>query len=317
MSPVLLLLSLGLVVDTATAAVPQPATALTPGATPIIPEVIVEAPEPRFVAPTRRDSIGRIWAPVLINGQGPFRLVLDTGANRSAIIAEVATRLGMPVGEAAAILVHGVTGSGMMPAIAVTGLQAGDLLMDATILPILPDVFGGAEGVLGTEGLADRRILIDFRHDLIVISRSHRQRAKSGFTTLPLKLTANRLLALDARVGSIRTRAIIDTGAQQTIGNPALRDALLRRAKRPEIEQGVIGVTLDVTPGNRMSIPPIFLGDIRIRDASVTIADPVIFQIWELTHQPALLIGMDIIGLLDTLIIDYKMRELQIRLPSR
>ncbi|MGH8223690.1 MAG: peptidase A2A, partial [Woeseiaceae bacterium] len=43
-------------------------------------ELAVTAPEPRFVAPTRRDKIGRIWAPVLINGQGPFRLVLDTGA---------------------------------------------------------------------------------------------------------------------------------------------------------------------------------------------------------------------------------------------
>src|SRR6185312_5126279 len=44
-------------------------------------EVSVVAPEPRYVAPTLRDRIGRIWAPVLIDGRGPFRLVLDTGAN--------------------------------------------------------------------------------------------------------------------------------------------------------------------------------------------------------------------------------------------
>ena len=46
-------------------------------------EVVVEAPEPRFVAPTRRDKIGRIWAPVLIDGKGPYRLVLDTGHRRA------------------------------------------------------------------------------------------------------------------------------------------------------------------------------------------------------------------------------------------
>ena len=40
-------------------------------------EIMVEAPEPRYVSPTRRDQIGRIWAPVMINGHGPFRLVLD------------------------------------------------------------------------------------------------------------------------------------------------------------------------------------------------------------------------------------------------
>ena len=48
-----------------------------------ITEIIVQAPEARYVAPTRRDQIGRIWAPVYINDQGPFRLVLDTGASRS------------------------------------------------------------------------------------------------------------------------------------------------------------------------------------------------------------------------------------------
>ena len=58
-------------------------------------DIVVEAPEPRFVAPTRRDRIGRIWAPVLINGKGPFSLVLDTGANRSAVNANVAQILGL------------------------------------------------------------------------------------------------------------------------------------------------------------------------------------------------------------------------------
>src|SRR5277367_6539915 len=64
--------------------------ATPPGASDEPPEIVVEAPEPRFVAPTRRDKIGRIWAPVMINGRGPFRLVLDTGASRSAVNAQVA-----------------------------------------------------------------------------------------------------------------------------------------------------------------------------------------------------------------------------------
>jgi hypothetical protein len=56
-------------------------------------EILIEAPEPRYVAPTRRDRIGRIWAPVYINDKGPFRMVLDTGASRSGIIAHVAADL--------------------------------------------------------------------------------------------------------------------------------------------------------------------------------------------------------------------------------
>jgi hypothetical protein len=37
-------------------------------------EIVVQAAEPRFVAPTLRDRIGRIWAPVWINGSGPFAI---------------------------------------------------------------------------------------------------------------------------------------------------------------------------------------------------------------------------------------------------
>jgi hypothetical protein len=39
-----------------------------------------------------------------------------------------------------------------------------------------------------------------------------------------------------------------------------------------------------------------------------------IFDHWKLTREPVLLIGMDAIGLLDTVIIDYRRRELQIRM---
>src|SRR5690606_32715782 len=41
--------------------------------------------EALYASPTRRDRIGRIIAPVIINGQGPFRFVVDTGATHSAI----------------------------------------------------------------------------------------------------------------------------------------------------------------------------------------------------------------------------------------
>ncbi|MGH8211240.1 MAG: retropepsin-like aspartic protease, partial [Steroidobacteraceae bacterium] len=217
----------------------------------------MEAPEPRFAAPTLRDRIGRIWAPVLINGRGPYRLVLDTGANHSAIVAQVANSLGIPVGEFANILVTGVTGSAVVPSICVDRMEVGELSMDSTILPVVADVFGGAQGVLGTDGLADKRIVIDFGHDRVVISRSRGDLNRWGFVTLPLRQLRDHLLALDVRVGAVRAKAIIDTGAQVSIGNIALRQALMRHglknAKHAEIE----GVTLDVARGDMMLAPPI------------------------------------------------------------
>jgi predicted aspartyl protease len=306
----------GATLQAATGLPETPAGALEPAiaAIPPIPEVLVEAPEPRFAAPTLRDRIGRIWAPVLINGRGPYRLVLDTGASHSAVIAEVADSLGIPLSDLANVRVSGVTGSSIVRSIPVNRLEVGELSIDSTMLPIVADVFGGAEGVLGTEGLADKRILIDFGHDRVVISRSRGALEGIGFTTLPLRVLRGRLLALDVRVGGTRAKAIIDTGAQVTIGNLALHEALARRWLKEAKKQEIIGVTLDVAQGDTVISPPIAVGPLQFRGVNVTYADMFIFDLWKLTREPTLVLGMDVLGSVDMLVIDYRLRELQIRL---
>ncbi len=52
---------------------------------------------------------------------------------------------------------------------------------------------------------------------------------------------------------------------------------------------------------------------IQIRDPGVTFANVYIFKHWKLTSEPAIMIGMDALGMLDTLIIDYRRHELQMR----
>src|SRR5688572_11678173 len=103
-------------------------------------EVIVSAPEPRYVAPTLRDRIGRIWAPVHINGKGPFRLVLDTGANRSVVTHTTAQRLGGVIETSRMVQLHGVTGKAQVPTIEVESVEVGDLLLDERKMPVVQDV---------------------------------------------------------------------------------------------------------------------------------------------------------------------------------
>jgi len=276
-------------------------------------EILIEARGPRFVAPTQRDRIGRIWAPVFINGRGPFRLVLDTGASQSGVTAQVATALGVPL-DAPAMMLRGVTGSAKVPAIRVHSLNVGELSIDGTVLPIVPDAMGGAEGILGTTGLGDKRISIDFRHDQISIVFSRGERIRAGFTRIPFRTWRGKLIAVNATVGNIPTIAIIDTGGQASIANLALRDALARhRSNLKGTPDQIIGATMDVQDGELIQTPAIAFGDIRIRDSGVTYADVYIFSHWDLLGEPAILIGMDALGLLDTLIIDYRTHELLVR----
>jgi hypothetical protein len=287
-------------------------------------EIVVHSTEPRFVAPTRRDRIGRIWAPVYINGQGPFRLVLDSGANHSGITEHVAEALGIPLDQSVHVMLRGVTGSATVPTVHVDSFAVGDLQVGSERLPIVSDALGGAEGILGTDGMANRRIFIDFRHDLISITRSHGERADPGYRVVPFQTMRGNLLVVDASVGGVRTKAIIDTGGQVTIANMALRQALDRRhAQLIGQLTHIEGVTTEIQEASAVDTPPLRMGQldesgsvIEIRYRDVNYGDMRIFEHWRLTEEPAMLVGMDALGLLDTLVIDYRRHELQIRMRS-
>jgi hypothetical protein len=312
-----LVFALALIPHWTGATAPEISRPVTPAVDPIeeLTEVMVEAREPRYVSPTRRDEIGRIWAPVMINGHGPFRLVLDTGASHSAITALVALALGIPTDQSPPVIMRGVTGSATVPTIRVDTLSIGDLAVDQTILPIVPDALGGAEGILGSEGLTGKRIFIDFRHDKIVITYSKNERAGAGFVNVPFYSLRGSLVVVDANVGQVRTKAIIDTGGQATIANLALKDALGRTSGFPRGKvDSIIGATKQIEKGELRETPAIQLGGIQIHDSGVTFGDLYIFRQWKLLNEPAIVIGMDSLGLLDTMIIDYRRHELQLRM---
>jgi hypothetical protein len=198
----------------------------------------------------------------------------------------------------------------------VNNMTVGDLWLTDSRLPIITDALGGAEGIIGTQGLADKRIVIDFRHDYISIRRSHGERAGFRFMTVPLRASRNNLLVVDAMVGSVVTQAIIDTGGQISVANSALRAALERRRREGDSRiEFVTGVTGDTQQGIGVKTPEISMGELKVSGAYVTFGDMRIFERWNMT-KPSILIGMDVLGLLDTLIIDYHMHELQIRTRS-
>ena len=72
-------------------------------------------------------------------------------------------------------------------------------------------------------------------------------------------------------------------------------------------------MTGEVQEGVNLAVPPIRLGDVRVQNARINFLDLHIFGHWRMLDEPALLIGMDVIGVLDTFILDYRRRELQLR----
>ena len=79
----------------------------------------------------------------------------------------------------------------------------------------------------------------------------------------------------------------------------------------------VTDVTTTEQTGKIFRSPTIQLGSIEIENPRITYGDMHIFEHWHLTKEPVVLIGMDVIGLLDTFIIDYRLREVLLRMSAR
>jgi Aspartyl protease len=132
--------------------------------------------------------------------------------------------------------------------------------------------------------------------------------------TIPLVRSANGLLMATAYMGSIRVNAVIDTGGQATVANPALLAALQARHRLGKmVPSSITGATDDVQQGQATPVPPLTLGPISIDSPYITVSDLRIFERWHMTSRPAMLIGIDILGLLDNMVIDYQRMELQVR----
>jgi hypothetical protein len=51
------------------------------------------------------------------------------------------------------------------------------------------------------------------------------------------------------------------------------------------------------------------IGDMKLSNLEVIFADFHVFKLWKLDKEPALLIGMDMLGVLERLVIDYRRNE--------
>lgn len=305
MKPVLSLV-LGLAALLPGTAVPAANTA--PGssaaAAALAPTVAPHPADRLFACPTTMDRIGRIVVPVMVDGEGPFRFVVDTGANHSMISAHLAERLGLTRQKHDLMRVMGTTGAQELPWAPIARLKVGGLVMRDLRLPVAATpVMEGADGILGAAALIGDRISVDFKHNRVWIGRSHGGGAWD-FLDIRARLTRGRLLMVPARVGGIAVEAVIDTGSPRTLGNDALRKALLT-AKSKGGPARIYGVTKEVSSGDLALSPTISVGPIDIRDLSIVYSNVPIFKVWHLESRPAVIIGMDVLGTVNGLVLDF------------
>lgn len=257
--------------------------------------------------PTRTDRLGRVVAPVSINGRGPFRFIVDTGANRSVLSDDLAAHLGLTAqgtGE-----VHSVHGVSTAPLVNVDQLQYGDVSLQAESLPMLSGrVLAGEQGLLGVDGMRGRRLRVDFERNCIEISLSSEARRLRGWTSIRGEMRFGHLVVIRGSINGIRVNLLLDTGSDSSLANFALRDAMNARLRRRERVEQTIAYTAGQTVilENAMIIPRMMMAELEVRNIVAYVGDFHIFRLWGLTDEPTLLLGMDVLSQARGIAIDYQ-----------
>jgi hypothetical protein len=286
-----------------------------------------QAPEPDAGAQLESafDEARRMTVPVRLNNAGPFQFVVDTGANRSVVAREVAGVCGLP--SAGQAPVHGIAGVQPADLVAVRRFSVGSVVSARLQLPMLPHAQLGADGLMGVDVLKNRRVVLDFIANRFEVAASGsgieigRERAtripdRGDSVQVPAQNRFGQLVIVDAEVGGVRVNAFIDSGSQVTVGNRALRDAVIH--ERPEFGPRLapvplISATGQTARGEFAPLPTVRLGGLAVNQILGIFADLHVFELWKLDDRPSILIGIDVLRHFADVTLDFGRRQVVFR----
>lgn len=262
----------------------------------------------------RKDGYDRMTVPVRVAGRGPYRFLVDTGADRTAISWDVARALRLTDTDTAVL--HSVSGvsdvtTANVPVIDVASKQVRNV--DA---PLLEASNMGADGILGLDSLHSQRILFDFKKQtLTIVPSSPRMPDIGGTIVVTGRIRNGRLILANARANNVGLTLVVDTGAQISVGNEALRKKLFRKARKAgDVE--LQSVTGDKINGKYMIVRELEVGGVTLKDLPIVFADSHAFGRLGLQDRPALLLGMNALRGFEKVSIDFARKKLRVVLPE-
>jgi predicted aspartyl protease len=264
------------------------------------------------------DRSDRMTVQVQVNGSAAVPFIVDTGAERTIIANDFAHKLALESGPLLNLAT--ISGPTQVNSFFIEKLTTAAVNLEGLEAPGLDRSNLGAYGLLGIDSLTDSRVLIDFANNKMDVLPSKRSRGKTtlenGMIVVTAKKVAGRMIISNAKMDGMRVDIILDTGAQSSMANKALRDKIHRHHRSIAfIPVKLLSVTGSTLTGEFTQLREIEIGGLTIRDLPVTFSDNYAFTALKLDDRPAILLGMDALKLFDRVMIDFANRRVGFDLP--
>ena len=269
---------------------------------------LVPAPATPDSAPAQQhldveyERFRRLTVPVMIDGKGPYRFMIDTGAQSTVVARSVADELGL-VERRRAVLI-GALSQQEVETVDLNNFLVGDRSFSLLDAPIVEgEHIGGVDGILGVDMLQQQSVLFDFEEPRMAVVESAEAPANDFQIVVRARKKLGKLVVWRAVIDRVSTRVIIDTGAQSSIGNLALQSRLHRAD--PLGVTSMIDVNGEESPVEMRLGDELKMDDVTIRNVPIVFADSPTFRALDLDDSPALILGMDALRLFRRVAIDF------------
>jgi predicted aspartyl protease len=263
------------------------------------------------------DRSDRMTVPVRLGGKGPYRFLVDTGADRTAVSTAIARDLGLLNGPMATL--HSVSGISEVRTANVPRLELGPDRVRSVEAPLLEAVNMGADGILGVDSLRSQRVMFDFKTRVISIVPSAARVARDERDSIVVngKLKRGHLIVTSATANGVLMTVVLDTGSEISLGNAALRTKLEARRRLGQAERiEMTSVTGKKLVGDAFHMKRVEIGGVVLQDLVILFADAQIFRSLDLDDRPTVLLGMNAMRAFDKVSIDFARKQLRMVIPE-
>jgi predicted aspartyl protease len=273
------------------------------------------------VIPLEIGSDGHIIVQAGINGLGPFRFALDTGASISVVFDTTREEAGLQLAEGKQIVIQGMLSTGAFPLTTIDKLTiGGESWTNARVasLPADEPAFAKIDGILGIDFLRRYAVGVTASERVVrlyppqVVS----ERSYLGWTSVPM----NRLhigtgdataYTISLQINQVEIPAMLDLGTGSNLMNWHTARAIQVRPSKSDRGSEISGAVETAPVVAELEVERLRIGDLSWKDKTFLISDFPIFDALGLDGRLVAIIGPNLFSERD-FVIDFKRERMLI-----
>lgn len=272
-----------------------------------------------MVTPLEIGQEGHIIVEASIDGEGPYRFALDTGASISVIFDSARIKAGLELLEGEQVVIQGMIGSDAFPVTTIPELRIGDESWGNARVASLPretQTTDELDGILGVDFISRYALGVSVQDQVVRFYPTQlvSERTYSGWTSVPMQQVPvgtgdATVYTIEVRINRIPISAMLDLGAGTHLMNWHTATNIGGEAGRTGRDTEISGAVETVPVAAELVAEKLWIEDIPWKDTRFLVSDFPVFEALGMKEEMAAIVGPGLFSERD-FVIDFERQRL-------